>query len=510
MSPIVFEEVIAKTERWLANHFNLVVCSDECNLTDVIAQHNPQILLFDGFISGINGCFVQVHDTDRHLHIPRAGLVRDHTQSLSFSASYEKFSQLHVTKIFCLGYVTHNNILAQLPIDVVAVTPLLEEKDFTYNNKNRSIPISLFSEPGDASPDSFWARHTQQTLTDTITCLNFSSTKDGKRITFPSGLTEQELSHVMRSSLISVALDSITIPPLSIAMKIAASGSLLVTSPHDALTSLGFVHFKNCLMPPVDEVYTCMKHVLMQRDKLNEIAEAGRTVVRQLYEHSTRCPILDWHLGILTAAPGNVTTSPSPLAALLTRVDEKILESDILFAERILTDRINKTCIIPHVTIRHAIVKLLKKRPQEAIEIITPLINQRLELGMQTPDPIEWALFLICLFVSRNFEPLKALNELHPSLSRTELDTVRWTISLLLDQHNLSAFYQEKLRSSCAQSASLHSHKTHSVTQVLSLLEKIFTDYDMPQIIPFMWEQAQYRGIVDKTASASLKTQQAS
>jgi hypothetical protein len=492
-------EIIA-IEKWLQQDFEVFIQSKNCDLKEILEKHNPDILLYDGMTEGMENCRFTVCNSEYNRSIPRAGLMRAPATSVAFGASYEYFQMHGVQQIFGLGINVEFADNLQLDIPILQILPFYKHEVLPISEKIRRIPISILGGVGNVGILSEWSSSVKRTLNDSIACLNCpdsnsSQLKNGKPL---FGLSVEEQKASLESTVVGINLDSIGYTSIDSALKIAVSGALLVAAPCPLLILLGFQHGVNCLMPDAQEVLPLIQHLLMDRERLNIMAHAGRRLVVENHVVGKRNEIAKWLSGgaVIQESVKSVPAILTPTQHIMERLDQVILQGDLKYFERLYGTFAPPSNAIPSLSIREALVKLLLNKPADAIKIITPLLTSRFALGSEVPDPIHWSFLLLSVFLTRDFEGVRQHMSLYPDVSRRELDIVRWSIAVALDDYELQATCRDRLLQPIKQAYSIVPVPILSNNSLLSVLKVILDKNAMGVLGDLLLERAQQQSIM--------------
>ena len=236
--------------------------------------------------------------------------------------------------------------------------------------------------------------------------------------------------------------------------------------------------------------------MLLYPERLSLIAKAGQDLIKSRYLMNQRSELLDWFHGKITKNELRHSSEASRLDVMMRRLDELIAQEELEIAERFCNEWTTSVNWAPGLVVRHVFVKLLQGSPYEAINIITPLIVNRFNLGSEQPDPIQWATLLMCVFLNRDFESVRENISIYPNMTRTELDVVRWVLAVALDEKQLAASFVEKLLSDERQTQTIHNFGSVSIEKTLKVIDLILKRCNMGSISGYIWEQARLQGIL--------------
>jgi hypothetical protein len=456
------------------------------------------MLLFDGVTEEMHRCRFNISNSHLCPEIPRAGLTRKGTQSVSFGASYELFNLHGVTKVFSLAPTADVDDFNELIDTLVTIPPFIDECEIFDSPASRRIPVAMFNDSSDGSPLSSWSKIAKNTLIDTIACLDMSAMGI-------NNFTRDQLQVTNKATLIGLCLDTIGMPPENLALQIAAKGSLVVMPPLLSLKRLGFKHLENCLMPEVDEIYSMIKFALLNPERLSLMAKKGQDLVKKRFLVSNRTELIDWYYGKSVRNELRNSSEASKLDLTARRIDDLIALGELELAERLASELTTSVPWAPGMVLRHSFIKLLQGLPSEAINIISPLVVNRFHLGSEQPDPIQWAMLLLCIFLNRDFESARGQLMLYPTMRRTELDVVRWVLAVALDEKQLSDSYAHSLTSNKKQVQTIHQFGSISVDKVLNIIDVILERCQMSVLSGYLWDQARLQGILRNSHDSNEK-----
>jgi hypothetical protein len=114
---------------------------------------------------------------------------------------------------------------------------------------------------------------------------------------------------------------------------------------------------------------------------------------------------------------------------LLRQGDEKVSQGKIGEAKLLYRKCFDYIEWMPEPKLRLAIAALHQGETDEALKWISNLLDSTIgKYEAQTPDPVEWSWFLLCLLCCGKIADASKFSDYFPALTHKELQRARWTV----------------------------------------------------------------------------------
>lgn len=250
----------------------------------------------------------------------------------------------------------------------------------------------------------------------------------------------------------------------------------LLTEDTATLRQAGFLDMKNCAFANRRNIVDRVRLLLEDRSLTRSITEAGYALVHHRHTIAHRSQIYDWYMlqrerlskeQIVQDGPFEalrIVSASKPVAPRLSRVGSNRLPlaeayQELWFGDArqalVAYDRcLNVVHYLPEAKLGKAVALMRIGEPSAALPLLVDLIETTVRYyGAATPDPVEWACFLICLLCEGRLGEATVCAHLYPRLRHRELRLARAAVAAIGGRRKPAV---RSHASSCRPRASIH------------------------------------------------------
>ena len=236
--------------------------------------------------------------------------------------------------------------------------------------------------------------------------------------------------------------------------EIPACKSCLITERTAAIEAAGYADMVNCVFADEHNVLEKLDWLFGNMDKLHEITCAGHALVHSRHTMKQRDQIHQWFELNLARSPEQRIVQPGPFVPLqlvaedrvkfsepdgrlqlelLAEGDTRFQRTDFEMAKRIYRRCSRFVSYMPEPELRIALCELQLGRATHALSWVTrPLEFSLATYGATDPDPVEWAVFLLCLLCLGRRREAARNARMFPTVQHLALRRVRWLVTFLV------------------------------------------------------------------------------
>ena len=233
-------------------------------------------------------------------------------------------------------------------------------------------------------------------------------------------------------------------------LEIPACRTCLVTESSPVLVAAGFVDMVNCVFADERNVVAKIDHLLSNPVLLHEIIEAGyrltmsrhtlaqRDQIRQWFELRKERPacatkiVQDGPFGSLKSVSAHSERRSRHLLSgalhlhLLAEGDRHVAAGDYEAAQKCYRQALSYVGSMHQARLKSVACDLLRGDPSAALNFIVPLLKETLASYRDvTPDPVEWAYFIVCLLCQGRLREARRRARQFLTMQHPELALIR-------------------------------------------------------------------------------------
>jgi hypothetical protein len=446
--PNNMEPIVYRIEKWLTHFFRVIRISTNCSLAREIELHQPDIILYDGFIEGLARSMPLVSDITAYPSIPRVGLCRIDSLSPSRAVLFDYFHRVGVEAIFVLGDTTMGHSYPAFAERIFYVPQFIDASIYKDYGLFKSIPVLMVGNFDDKQYP--WRQSIKEPVLNRFPTLYFRHPGYDfeKQQGNPVVLYGEDFARTLNSALITPTSGGFRMIAVSKHVEIPGARSCLISDQTKGVQIYGFESHKNCIFADAQEAPDAIDHLLRNRDQLEQITQAGFELVHSRHTMAQRPQIKEWlelrkqksslqkiiqpnHFTPLELAPISSNRETIHLSGsldddLISEGDQLLWSGDLRSAKERYNEAIAFCFYLAEPHLKGAIVSMLQGKAELALKPLWENLAWLERDGLRSGDPLDVTYALISLLCVGNFE--HALNgaRSYPNLRRTELHRARW------------------------------------------------------------------------------------
>ena len=440
--------------RCLQQTFDVVVLSEDCDYDAVCTTHKPDLTLFESGVPNPLCRRLKISNTHTHAHIPKIGLLH----ADAFCQGREGF----ISDMYEWGIDTFFTI-ATAALDF---NRELEGRLFTWPN---SIDPAVYRDYGELkSTEVLFTGNTGALYPWRQKLLAIVSKRYSSIIKVHPGYSPgaqgskveigEAYARMINSAFFVPSCGTVAKEIVRKHFEIPACKSCLITERTAAIEAAGYADMVNCVFADEHTVLEKLEWLFGNIDKLEEITRSGHALVHSRHTMKQRDQIHQWFELNRARSPEQRITQPGPFLPLQLVAEDRVrfsepdrrpqlellADGDIRFQRKDfeVARRIFRRCshfvdYMPEPQLRIALCELQLGRAAHALSWVTrPLEFSLATYGATDPDPVEWALFLLCLLCLGRRREAARNARLYPTVNHLALRRVRWLVTFLVQGGN--------------------------------------------------------------------------
>jgi Glycosyl transferases group 1 len=426
----------------LEQFFDVVVVTQDCSLDRMCDLHQPELILVEGGVPNPACRRPQVSALHTHRHIPRLGLMHADAFCSGRSGFLSDMDAWGIETYFCIA------------VAAPAYNTAIEGRLFVWPNfvdstvfrdygQDKTIPV-LFA--GNRNPLYPWRRRVLRALDPFY---------DSSSLAHPGYSLRSSTQYVHGESYARLLNSAWFVPSCGTVAKdvvrkhfeAPASKACLVTERTRLLEHAGFVDMENCVFADESDAAHKIETLLEDKARLLAVIQRGHALVHSRHTMKHRSQIHDWFLLNRRRQDGELIVQPDPFArlelaaaplkrqwvhedrrqlTLLREGDEAFARGETASAAQSYRQCASFVRYMPEPRLRMALCHLQRGEAPHALQIIKGLLHfNLLSYRARDPDPIEFALLLLCLLCMGKADDAARFCEAFAWVRQPELDRTR-------------------------------------------------------------------------------------
>jgi hypothetical protein len=429
----------------LGHFFDVTVIGRDCDYAQVCDEIRPDIALFEAGVRYDESRRLRIRNTNVNPGVLKLGLHNGDPWCdcrAGFISDMEHWGIDEFVTI-AVGTAEHTPEIAhRLFVWPNAIDPEI----FRDYGASKSIPVMMTGVVGSLYP---WRRKIGRLLADHYPSLVCPHPGYGSahRVLAWHG---EEYARMIGAAAFVPACGTVANELLRKHLEIPACRTCLVTEWSPALAAAGFVDMENCVFVDETCVLDKVDALLRDRERLQEITDAGFRHVHARHTIAQRDQLLQWYqlsrrrtadervvqrgpferleLVARSEMSSNVHVSGNGRhLALLAAGDEKLRLGDVMGAQTSYLQSLNYIPWMPEPMLRLAICALHQGDAGGALEWLRRPLSRTLDTyHASDPDPVEWAYSILALLCCGNVADAVHRADQFSSLVHPELERARW------------------------------------------------------------------------------------
>jgi hypothetical protein len=487
---------LAQHVKCLSQFFDLTIIKQPADYAKLCDDHEPDLTLIE---SGVYVGDRSITNIGANSQIPKVGFCH--------SDAYCESREVFIEDMHDYGVETFFTLSASL----ASYTPSIADKVFVWPNaidpeihKNYGMPKIvpvLFT--GSQAPHYPWRNSINKRIAanyPSLQCPHFGWSDQGLTSRMLCG---EEYARLINAARLAPTCGTIAMDVVRKHLEIPGCGTCLLTEGTPGLEAAGFIDGVNCVYATAEDVVDRIDYLFSHPDVLEEITARGYELVHSRHTLKCRDQIYQWfslqkelktgekiiqrdpfsrlQVVLSESKNSNVFKShPGIDRILLAEGDRKLARGRYDEAEALFLRSLNYHSS-PEANVRLCACHLHTGRADLAIACIAKQIDTlRVHFGMRSPDPIEWAYFIVCLVCLGNLPEAQRRANDFDDLRHPELDRVRMLVRSLMPSRPTLAL------SSASCRTSLHDTESPAINLSVQTIGQMLTACGHPEFVPMV------------------------
>jgi hypothetical protein len=397
--------------------FNVTVISQDCDYEEVCDKYEPDLVVFESGVPNPACRRLEIKNTHKHPNVLKLGFLHADSFCSARAGFFSDMDQWGIDTFFAIATSAPEHLRSVS--DRLYIWPNSINPQIYHDYQQwKTIPVLFTGNNGSLYP---WRQRLLKIVSKHYPSLicphpGYSTKKTVKHVA-----TGEAYARMLNAAWMVPACGTVAKEVVRKHFEIPACGSCLITERSAALEAAGFVDMVNCVFADEHDILDKLYVLFSDAAKRDEVIRGGHELVMARHTNHHRDQILQWfklqkHLKgnerIVQPDPFKplaiVRTSPNEAVPyfvaggqhlqLLELGDKKVSEGKYLEAEHLYLKCSGYIQYMPEPKLRIARCKLYQGKPGSAMRWISqPLQFTLVEYGASSPDPLEWAYFVICL-----------------------------------------------------------------------------------------------------------------
>lgn len=435
----------------LSQFFEVIVVDNDCDYQQVCETYEPDLVLFESGVPNPACRRPRIRNTHTHASIPKLGFLH----ADGFCCAREGF----LSDMDEWGIEWFVAIATSAPehmpeiADRLFIWPNSVDPDIYRDYEQwKSIPVLFTGNKNDIYP---WRQRMIKIIPAHYPSMICPHPGYGTKRNVGHVPVGEAYARMLNAAWFVPACGTVAKEVVRKHFEIPACGSCLVTERSPALEAAGFVDMENCVFADEHNVIEKLSLLLADHERLRDVIESGHKLVMARHTNKHRTQILQWYAlqskltnnwKIVQPNPfGELALAQSASApkrpyivsgahhlALLREGDNRVRAGDYSTAQELYLKSANYIPYMPEPKVRLAVCNLYLGNASKALSwIAQPLQFTLAQYEAATPDPVEWAYFIVALLCLGDVaSATKSAGEFE-RLRHPELDRVRRVLHLL-------------------------------------------------------------------------------
>jgi Glycosyl transferases group 1 len=438
---------LREQERCLAQFFEIVVISVDCDYRQVCEEHEPDLTLFE---SGVYAGERDVRNTSACPEIPKLGFCNADAYCKTRSVFLSDMERWGVDTFFTLS------------VSMAEYTPEIADRLFVWPNfvdgelyrdygEAKTIPVLL---TGSRAAHYPWRNQVAAVVSPHFPTVSLQHRGWFDQRAAAAMVYGERYARLLNAASFVPTCGTIAREVVRKHFEIPAARACLVTERTASAEAAGFADMENCVFADPADVLDKLDYLLRNRDELARITDAGHQLVHSRHTMRQRDQLLQWftlHRGLrstekivqagpfeaLTVVPS--TSAANNVHAISGGLDRALLrqgDDERRAARYDRAEELYLRCLdyhfMPEPILELALCHLHRGNATAAIEWLAEPIWASLKGHLaRDPDPVEWAYFIRALLCRGRVADAVRRAGQFPTLRHPELDRIRQILTLL-------------------------------------------------------------------------------
>ncbi|MBV8551259.1 MAG: glycosyltransferase family 1 protein [Acidobacteriaceae bacterium] len=442
----------------LREFFDVILIDRDCDYAWVCDEYQPDLALFESGSNISTSRRLHIWNTNRNRQVAKAGLFNADAWAETRAGTLSEMEHWGVETFFAIS-TTALEHAPELAGSLYIWPNFIDGGIYRDYGAPKLIPILL---TGSTGPQYPW-RHRIFALASqhypTLSCPHPGYLKDPAEAQLLAG---ERYARAINGSFFAPACGTVAREVVRKHFEIPGAKSCLIAERSLGLEAAGFRDMQNCVFAHENDLLDKLAYLFRHPEKLHAITEAGYCLVHERHTMRSRSQILDWlylRSGLEAAqiivqddpfAPLRVVNSQRKGTALpcanglhlqlLAAGDERLRRGQFTEAERLYRECLMYMRRLPEAHLRLTLFYLLAGDAQRAEKwILEPITYTLAQYRAFSPEPVEWAWFLITLVCRGALRRAVRRSREFGWLIHPELERARILIRLLAGEENVGS-----------------------------------------------------------------------
>jgi hypothetical protein len=402
-------------ERCLSQHFDVQAVTGRGDYRRLCDQHQPRLVVFEVGLQLQGSHRPVLCNLGAHPGIPRIGLLNADAWGSTVGNALAEFEALRLEALFTICTTTGEHLPA-LHGRLFYQPNFIDPAIFHPYDVPKAMPVLLTGRRDQQYP---WRLAISKRLARRYQAAQLPHTGYDPGHAAKRMLSGEPYARALASAWFAPACGTVVGELVRKHLEIPACGTCLIAERTPALLHAGFIDMDNCVFAEPADVVEKIEHLLARKDALRQMISRATTLVMSRHTIAHRDQIRQWFDLRSRQQPGQHIIQPGPFERLtldatkpastfatrphgrhldLLAQGDRMLEQRGQAALDCYNQALGFIPSMPQARLRAALAEMLLGRPRAALARIVDLNKQTLAGDAEvTPDPLEWALLIVCL-----------------------------------------------------------------------------------------------------------------
>jgi Glycosyl transferases group 1 len=440
----------------LSFFFEVVVINQDCDYQKICEQYQPDLALFESGVNYTSCHRLKICNTHSHPEIPKLGLHNGDSWCEARAGFLSDMEHWGIETFFSIS-TTAAEYTPEIAKNLFVWPNFIDSDTFRDYNQPKVIPVLFTGYIHALYP---WRQEINEILVHNYPSLICPHPSYVNTSISPRSLFGEKYASTINASWFVPTCGTVAKEVVRKHLEIPAAKACLITEKNPAIEAAGFIDMQNCVFADGIDVLEKLDYLFRNQDELKSIIDAGYLLVHTQHTLRHRDQIFQWYnlqkslkvdqkiiqrspfgsLCITDKSSKTISTHihcDGLVIQLLRQGDEKLRTRKYKEAEALYLKAHNFISWMPEPLIRLVLCRLYTGNTLGVLELI-PIRYTLVKYGAIDPDPVEWAYFIIVLICKGKIDDAEKCANQFSSLSHSELDRVRWVVSILKHRGKIS------------------------------------------------------------------------
>ena len=431
----------------LSQFFDVTVISKDCDYQAVCDRFEPELCVFELGLQLPGARRASISNTGANPGLPRIGLMNADAWGATCATVLSDVDHFGLDALFSICTTTAEHLPSIA--DMLYVIPnFIDPEIYGQVSAEKLIPVVM---SGSCDPQYPWRHNVYRRLASapfaTALLPHHGYRRSGAQNRMLMG---RQYAQAIAAAWFAPTCGTVANELLRKHLEIPACRTCLVTESSPVLVAAGFVDMVNCVFADDRDIIAKIEHLLSNPLLLHEIIEAGHRLTMSRHTLAQRDQIHRWFelrkerpasstkivqdgpFGSLESVSADSERRTRHLRSgalhlhLLAEGDRHVSAGDCEAARDCYRQALSYAGSMHQARLKSALCDLLSGDPSAALDSIVPLLKETLlSYRDVTPDPVEWAYFIVCLLCQGRLREAARRARQFRTVRHPELDLIR-------------------------------------------------------------------------------------